>query len=71
MLDEVIWVIRTNEQPDIDYLEDLITTRPEYTRHFLPGGEDRDYKNVYKLCEKGIMYIKIDDDVVRGTINVG
>ncbi len=67
MLDEVIWIIRTGKQSDVNYLEDLIKTQPEYTRHFL-SREQRTYRNAYKMCKKGVMYIKIDDDVVRSSI---
>ena len=69
MLDEVIWIIRTNIHSDVDYLEELIKTQPEYTRHFL-SQEQRTYRNAYKMCQKGVMYIKIDDDVVRSSIDL-
>lgn len=64
MLDEVIFVVRTDDEDDLKYLEDLLPTVPEY-RKYEAKGRRRKYKDAWDVVENGTMYIKIDDDVVR------
>jgi hypothetical protein len=70
-LDEVIFVARTNDVEDLQWLDQLVTTTPGYSRHNLTEpGEDPslvDYGKVWDMAERGTMYIKIDDDVVRSS----
>ena len=66
MLDEVIFVVRTDDEGDLEYLEELLPTVPEYKKYEAKGRGGR-YKDAWDVVEKGTMYIKIDDDVVRRT----
>jgi hypothetical protein len=66
MLDEVIFVVRTDDEGDLKYLEELLPTVPEYKKYEAKGRGGR-YKDAWDVVEKGTMYIKIDDDVVRRT----
>ena len=63
MLDEVIWLARTQEQDAIDWIHDLVKNEPLYTLGEVPtyGGE---FASSYDLCQDDVMYIKIDDDIV-------
>jgi hypothetical protein len=64
MLDEVIFVVRTDDADDLKYLDELLPTVPEYKK-FEAKGRGGKYKDAWDVVEKGTMYIKIDDDVVR------
>ena len=68
-LDEVIFVARTNDVEDLQWLDHIVSTTPGYSRHNLTEpGEDPsliDYGKVWDMAERGTMYVKIDDDVVR------
>jgi hypothetical protein len=66
MLDEIIFVVRTDDEDDLQYLEDLLPTVPEYKKYEAKGRGGK-YKDAWDVVEKGTMYIKIDDDVVRRT----
>jgi hypothetical protein len=66
MLDEVIFVVRTDDPGDLKYLEELLPTVPEYKK-YQAKGRGAKYKDAWNVVQKGTMYIKIDDDVVRGT----
>jgi hypothetical protein len=69
MLDEVIFVVRTDDEGDLKYLEELLPTVPEYKKYEAKGRGGR-YKDAWDVVEKGTMYIKIDDDVVRRNTNI-
>jgi hypothetical protein len=66
MLDEIIFVVRTDNPGDLQYLEELLPTVPEYKKYQVKGRGGK-YKDAWDVVEKGTMYIKIDDDVVRRT----
>jgi hypothetical protein len=66
MLDEIIFVVRTDDEDDLKYLEDILPTVPEYKKYEAKGRGGK-YKDAWDVVEKGTMYIKIDDDVVRRT----
>lgn len=67
-MDEVIFVARTNDAEDLQWLDQLVMATPGYSRQNLTGpGEDPslvDYGKVWDMAERGTMYVKIDDDVV-------
>ncbi|KAK5940386.1 hypothetical protein PMZ80_007806 [Knufia obscura] len=58
-LDEVVWIIHTQDQTDINFLEEIINEVPEYTQHIA-----RSYHDAYSILERDTIYVKIDDDVV-------
>ncbi len=64
----MIFVARTNDVEDLQWLDQLVATTPGYSRHNLTEpGEDSslvDYGKVWEMVERGTMYVKIDDDVV-------
>lgn len=67
-LNEVIFVARTDDVEDLQWLDRLLETSKSYSRFNLTenGGKASkvDYGKVWNLVLPGIMYIKIDDDVV-------
>lgn len=69
LLNEVIFVARTNDAEDLKWLDHLVSTTSGYSRLNLThssGDSSRvPYGAVWDNVERGVMYIKIDDDVVR------
>ena len=64
LLDEVIFVLRTEVEEDISWLEQLVQTTPEYTRYNMAKGRNGEYGDSWDLVQNGTTYIKIDDDTV-------
>ncbi|KAL9575939.1 MAG: hypothetical protein Q9212_007541 [Teloschistes hypoglaucus] len=61
-LDEVHFVVNTDKEQDIKYLDKLVKTSKLYTKVILP---ELGYKSVWEhSVEPEHMYIKIDDDMV-------
>jgi hypothetical protein len=63
MLDEVVWIMRTNSSADIAWLDTLLTTESAYTKWDV-NWNNGDYRGAYDRIQNGTMYIKIDDDIV-------
>ena len=62
-LDEVHFVVNTQKEEDIKYLEELIKTSDLYKMVTIPS---LGYNEVWgNAVERNVMYIKIDDDIVR------
>lgn len=62
-LDEVHWVVNTENLEDIAYLEKLVETSEEYKKITVPT---MGYKSIWEhAVEAPQMYIKIDDDMVN------
>ncbi|KAL8720662.1 MAG: hypothetical protein Q9181_007868, partial [Wetmoreana brouardii] len=60
-LDEVHFVVNTDKEQDIEYLDKLVKTDKLYTKVILP---ELGYKSVWEhSVEPELMYIKIDDDI--------
>jgi hypothetical protein len=64
MLDEVIWIVRTNRTEDVAWLDVLLSTESDYKKWDVKFNETGDYRSAYDRVENGTMYIKIDDDIV-------
>lgn len=65
-LDEVLWVVNTEQTDDLRYLEEILASNPRYKKvHPQEITSTYTYKHIWKLVEKGKYYVKIDDDVVR------
>jgi ribosomal protein L24E len=65
-LDEVLWVVNTDKQEDLRYLEEILATNPRYKKIYPDEiASTYSYKNIWKLLDRGKYYVKIDDDVVR------
>ena len=62
-LDEVHFVVNTKNEDDINYLKELIKTNDLYKKITIPS---LGYNEVWgNAVERNVMYIKIDDDIVR------
>jgi hypothetical protein len=62
VLDGVIFVVNTEKENDLDYLEELLLTDTAYSK-FEP--DDESYLGMWaSVTEPDTVYIKIDDDVV-------
>ncbi|KAL8766846.1 MAG: hypothetical protein Q9209_006504 [Squamulea sp. 1 TL-2023] len=62
LLDEVIFLARTNDINDLQYLDQLVGSIDGYSRRNVTNGSN--YGQAWKIAEKGTMYIKIDDDLM-------
>lgn len=61
-LDEVHFVVNTEKEDDINYLDELVKTSPLYKKIIIPSlGYNAVWRNA---VEREHMYIKIDDDIV-------
>lgn len=63
MLDSVIFLERTKDLADLALLDRLIASEPDYVRLKVDldkGG----YASSYDAIENGVMYVKMDDDIV-------
>ncbi|KAG8529541.1 uncharacterized protein KY384_006178 [Bacidia gigantensis] len=66
-LDEVHFIVNTDKKPDLKWLAELVKGTEQYKSVDLPKeiepGRDG-YNAGWATCEKGSLYIKIDDDIV-------
>jgi hypothetical protein len=62
-LDEIMFVIKTTIADDLAYLDELIGTSKSYKKQTIddPKGP---HGLAWTIVERGVMYVKIDDDVV-------
>jgi hypothetical protein len=66
-LDEVHWVLNTNKESDLLYLEELLKTSDSYKKVDLTTEGAVGFAGFAKAwghVERGKLYVKIDDDVV-------
>ncbi|RSL81991.1 hypothetical protein CEP52_017070 [Fusarium oligoseptatum] len=66
-LDEVLWIVNTDNEDDLRYLDEILAKAPPRHRKLrIPG--DKLYTNTYykawQHLERGKYYVKIDDDIV-------
>ena len=65
----MIFIANTNDVEDLKWLDHLVASTGGYSRLDLnhPGGDSSKvpYGAMWDAVERGTMYIKIDDDVVR------
>lgn len=64
LLDEVIFVIHTDIQEDLDYLETLVPRRPEYSKYEVKGTYRWLAGSWEPVTDPDAIYVKIDDDVI-------
>lgn len=64
VLDQVLFVTKTTNVEDLEWLDQLIPTSKSYKKRILadPG---INFGMTWHIFERGKMYLKIDDDVVR------
>ena len=61
-LDEIHWVANTKSEKDLEWLDGLIESEDSY-RKIVPRAKG--YDNIWRdAVKQGVMYIKIDDDLV-------
>lgn len=64
-LDNVIWVVNTNNEADLAYLDKILARSPLYKTHVLAQQVGwPDYAKIWRMVNRDTMYIKIDDDIV-------
>ena len=64
-LDEVHWAVNTENQEDLNYLDELVKTADTYKKIAIP---EFGYNSIWEhAIEPEHMYIKIDDDIVRSS----
>ncbi|KAI9755129.1 MAG: glutamine--fructose-6-phosphate transaminase (isomerizing) [Chaenotheca gracillima] len=64
-LDEVLWVVNTEDVEDLKYLEKVLAMSPRYKKLDLwVQVKSTEYRQIWKHLERGKMYVKLDDDVV-------
>lgn len=67
MLDEVVWIVRTNDSEHLAWLDVLLASEKDYSMWNVTYGKKNDYRSAYDRIENGTMYIKMDDDIVSRT----
>ncbi|KAL8699556.1 MAG: hypothetical protein Q9201_005939 [Fulgogasparrea decipioides] len=67
LLDEVIFLARTDDVDDLEYLDHLVGETKGFSRRNLTDdnghGSRVTYGQAWEVVERGTMYIKIDDDI--------
>ncbi|KAF2094452.1 hypothetical protein NA57DRAFT_8245, partial [Rhizodiscina lignyota] len=63
MLDEVVFLARTEKEADLEWLDGLVKGEPSYKRVDVRTF-GKSYASAYDICEDDVMYVKIDDDIV-------
>ena len=64
-LDEVHFVVNTEEKADIKWLDKLVKKTKQYKKIEIEAVKGKDgYDAIWATCEKQNVYIKIDDDIV-------
>ena len=66
ILEEYLFIVKTDNKEDLKYLEDLLALEPKYKAQYSPteGFDGHDYSHMWESVKKGNIYVKIDDDVV-------
>ncbi len=59
--------MKTTDVEDLKWLDQLVNTTNGYTRYDLPN-TNVNFGQVWDMFKRGIMYVKIDDDVVRRSL---
>ncbi|KAL8905160.1 MAG: hypothetical protein Q9207_002819, partial [Kuettlingeria erythrocarpa] len=69
LLDEIVFLARTDDADDLAYLDRLVRETPGYGKNDLGGKHGRrasgvTYGQAWGMAvERGVMYVKIDDDI--------
>ena len=58
-----MFIVKTTEKSDLAYLDHLLTTSPSYLKKTIKDPHSF-HGATWDVVERGVMYIKIDDDVV-------
>lgn len=65
-LDEVLWIVNTQNEEDLRYLDEIIASNPTRHKKIIPEKHlsTYTYYKAWQLLERGKYYVKIDDDIV-------
>ncbi|EEP80752.1 conserved hypothetical protein [Uncinocarpus reesii 1704] len=65
-LDEVLWVVNTENKNDLAYLNKILSSSPQRYKKLDLGRKVKgpEFRQIWKHLDKGKMYVKVDDDVV-------
>jgi hypothetical protein len=64
LLDEVQFFVHTEDEEDLKWLDDTVEKTPGYRKIV---NEESNFGTAYDEVRRGVLYIKIDDDVVSAT----
>ena len=65
LLDEVVFIVNTDEEEDLAYLEELLPTSPRYSKHEKDPEYPEFWNGLWSVAkDPDAIYVKIDDDVV-------
>ena len=66
-LDEVLWIVNTQNEEDLRYLDEIIVSNPTRHKKVIPEEHLSTYiyYKAWRHLERGKYYVKIDDDIVR------
>ena len=63
VLDEIMFIVKTTNADDLAYLDELIQTSKSYKKQTIDDPQGQ-HGLTWSVVERGVMYVKIDDDVV-------
>ncbi|KAJ4243824.1 hypothetical protein NW762_014701 [Fusarium torreyae] len=65
-LDEILWIVNTNKENDLRYLDEIIATNPARHKKVIPEEtlSTPNYWKAWRHLERGKHYVKIDDDIL-------
>ncbi|EEU35798.1 uncharacterized protein NECHADRAFT_55758 [Fusarium vanettenii 77-13-4] len=65
-LDEVLWIVNTQNEEDLRYLDEIISSNPARHKMIIPEKHlsTYTYYKAWQLLERGKYYVKIDDDIL-------
>ncbi|KAJ3483852.1 hypothetical protein NLG97_g7208 [Lecanicillium saksenae] len=64
LIDEVIWLRRTEDEQDVAFLQKLLDSEPRYSKRDVDRTEASGFASAYEDMDDDALYVKIDDDVV-------
>lgn len=73
LLDEVLFLSRTDDAADLDWLDRKVEATPGYTKTDGLSNDGKnatvssigwDFSDMWRVARRGVMYVKIDDDVL-------
>ncbi|KAJ9644215.1 uncharacterized protein PV06_05197 [Exophiala oligosperma] len=63
-LDEVQWIRNTDNEADLQYLDEILIQTPRYKQVHQERTKDQGYSDAWSKLDPGQIYVKIDDDLV-------
>ncbi|KAK4084788.1 hypothetical protein Purlil1_10194 [Purpureocillium lilacinum] len=66
-LDEVLWVVNTDNEGDLSYLNEIIESNPAVHRKLVIPGDKLwvySYYKAWQRLDRGKYYVKVDDDIL-------